>query len=189
MAWSDWLTPDETRQLLSRYPGSLDEIAIAAMEKPRYACEFARLGAWVQTYEEHMKVVEMPGVVVSPEPPEEFPRVIVRSAREQAFVTLVVAAMLEDGELAPTKDDLVGGRPYLKADYEAAGKLHASKKMTVEGIERRRELSTRRAWRIYRQFHAGAVVWDGVGLHPGRGYRWDPRELDNDPPRYRLIRA
>lgn len=61
--------------------------------------------------------------------------------------------------------------------------------MTVTGVEKR-GLSTKRAYRIYRQFQAGAVVYDtNVGLRPGPGYRWDPAELDNDPPKYKLIRA
>jgi hypothetical protein len=61
----------------------------------------------------------------------------------------------------------VGGHAYSKADYETAGKLHAKGKMTVEGIEKRSELSTRRAYRIYKQFQEGAVVYDHIGLRPG----------------------
>jgi hypothetical protein len=87
------------------------------------------------------------------------------------------------------QDDLLGGVPYMKADYEAAGKLHKAGKMTVDGIEKRRELSTKRAYRIYRQFRASAVIFDDVGLRPGPGYRWDPDYLDEDPPQYKLIRG
>jgi hypothetical protein len=96
----------------------------------------------------------------------------------------------QTGQAARGTDDLVGGRPYLKADYVAAGKLHAAGKMTVEGIMRRRDgLSTRRAHRIYKQLKREAVVYDdGVPL-PGAGYRWDPDKRDDDPPGYRLIRA
>jgi hypothetical protein len=61
--------------------------------------------------------------------------------------------------------------------------------MTVEGIKSRRELSTRRAHRIHKQFRTGAVVYDDAGLHPGPGYRWDPAYREDDPPGYRLIRA
>jgi hypothetical protein len=82
------------------------------------------------------------------------------------------------GEAIVEKDDLVGGRPYLKADYEAAGKLHVAGKMTVEGVKKRRELSTKRAYRIYRQLRADAVL--GV-LRPGHGYRWESSELEKDP--------
>jgi hypothetical protein len=86
-------------------------------------------------------------------------------------------------------DDLLGGLAYMKADYEAAGKLHKAGKMTVDGIKTRRELSTKRAYRIYRQYVANAVLYDDVGLHPGPGYRWDPAGLDHDPPQYKLIPA
>jgi len=87
------------------------------------------------------------------------------------------------------EDDLVGGLPYRKADYEAAGKLYRARKMTVEGIETRTSLSTRRAYRIYRQYEAAAVIYGDGGLRPGVGYRWDPAFRDDDAPGYRLIRG
>jgi hypothetical protein len=99
MAWSDWLTPEQTRQLLGRYPGSLDEIAIAAMGKPRFAGEFARL-ARVESYEDHRRGLEA-GIVTASWPPEKFPRLFVKSAREHAFATLVVAAMLDAEDSFP----------------------------------------------------------------------------------------
>jgi len=96
---------------------------------------------------------------------------------------------LEDG--APVvKDDLVGGWPYSRAHYDAAGKLYASERMTVEGIETRTGLSTKRAYRIYRQFKNKAVVYDErVGPRPASGYRWDPFELGKEPQGYKLIHA
>jgi hypothetical protein len=109
--------------------------------------------------------------------------------RNEARIREVVNEALGPDAAQAKADDLVRGLPYLKADYEAAGKLHKAGKMTVDGIEKRRELSTKRAHRIYRQFVADAVLFDDAGLHPGPGYRWDPIELDNDPPRYKLIRA
>jgi hypothetical protein len=99
------------------------------------------------------------------------------------------AAMRQPIEAPPATDDLLGGLPYLKADYEAAGRLHVKNKMTIQGIEKKRELRRKRAYRIYRQFKAGAVVYDDVGLRPGSGYRWDPVELDKEPPEYKLIRG
>jgi hypothetical protein len=86
-------------------------------------------------------------------------------------------------------DELVSGEPYARADYEAAGKLYAAQKMTVEGIRKRRDLSTKRAHRLHRQFNKGAVVYDNGSVRPGRGYRWDPGLLDDDPPKYKLIRG
>jgi hypothetical protein len=90
-------------------------------------------------------------------------------------------------EVTTRRDELVGGVAYAKDDYLVAGKLHKAGKMTVDGIEQRRGLSTRRAYRIYRQLRDGLVVSDGVGLRPGRGYRWDSDKLDQDPPKYRLL--
>jgi hypothetical protein len=95
---------------------------------------------------------------------------------------------LKDQSEPQQADDLVGGLPYLKADYEAAGKLHAARKMTVEGIRTRRGFSQKRAHRIYRQFDKGAVLYDEHGLRPAAGYRWDPAGREMDPPEYKLIR-
>jgi hypothetical protein len=119
-----------------------------------------------------------------------------REAQEKELFELQLAearrrhASAEQETAAGTaEDDLVGGHPYLKADYETAGKLHHRRKMTVDGIEKRRSLSTRRAYRIYRQFREGVVVYDGITVRPGSGFCWDPVELDNDPPQYKLIRC
>jgi hypothetical protein len=87
------------------------------------------------------------------------------------------------------KDDLVGGKPYAMGQYEAAGKLHEMRKMTVTGIVKH-GLSRRRAHRIYRQYKSDAVVYDARdGVRPGSGYCWDPARLAEDPPQYRLIGA
>ncbi len=83
--------------------------------------------------------------------------------------------------------DLAGGKPYSKSDYVAAGKLHARNKLTIQGIEKHASLKRTRAYRVYRQFKAGVVLFDDVGLRPGPGYRWDTLELEKDPPRYKLI--
>jgi hypothetical protein len=99
----------------------------------------------------------------------------------------VLDEMFGPDESAQTDDPLVGGNSYTKADYTAAGQLHAKDKMTIQGIEKRTTLKRKRAYRIYRQFEAGAVLYDDAGLHPGPGYRWDPFELENDPPGYKLI--
>jgi hypothetical protein len=108
-------------------------------------------------------------------------------SEHESWVRQLVDEVLGDDR--PTvRDDLVGGRPYRKADYVAAAKLHVAGKMTVTGVEQRAGLSTKRAYRIYRQLRHGAVVYDAVGLRPGPGYRWDPDELDSDPPGYKLIR-
>ena len=102
--------------------------------------------------------------------------------------------MLQADATAAEADDLVGGKPlvggepYFLADYEAAGKLHARRKMTVAGVEKR-GLSKSRAYRIYRQYVAGAVVYDKTtGVRPGPGYQWDQSVRDDDPPNYKLIR-
>jgi hypothetical protein len=181
MAWWSGLGPEVIRELHDRYPDrTLDQIGIEAMQRPGYADEFTQTGAEI-----HADGAELwPGLY----PGREFPLLVVPAKNEAAFQDLVAAVMLTDAA-PPETDDLVSGLPYLKADYEAAGKLHKAEKMTVDGIQKRRELSTKRAYRIYRQFVAGAVLYDDAGLHPGSGYRWDPRELDNEPPRYKLIRA
>lgn len=101
----------------------------------------------------------------------------------------IAGAETKRAEEPSGRDELVGGLPYKKADYEAAGKLHKAGKMTVTAIELRCKLSTKRAHRIHRQYRAEAVVYDDVGLHPGRGYMWDPAGLDQDPPGYKLIQA
>jgi hypothetical protein len=181
MPWWSGLGPEVIRDLRARYPGlSLDQIGIEAMQRPGYADEFAQTGAkihtdgadlWPTGYEER-----------------EFPLLVVPRKNEAAFGVLVVTVMLTDAA-SPEVDDFLGGLPYLKADYEAAGKLYKAGKMTVAGIRERRGLSKTRAHRIHRQFTAGVVVDDDVGLRPGPGYRWDPFELDKDPPEYKLIRA
>lgn len=94
----------------------------------------------------------------------------------------------EPGPPTGDKNDLLGGEPYSRVEYMEAGKLHAKNKMTIQGIENHTSLKQKRAYRIYRQFREGAVVYDDAGLRPGPGYRWDPFELDNDPPHYKLIR-
>ncbi len=88
---------------------------------------------------------------------------------------------------------LLGGLPYPKVEYETAGKLYRAEKlgnsrMTVAGIKKRCGLSTSRAFRVYLQYRAGAVVYDDAGLHTGPDYRWDPARLDHDPQRFKLIR-
>jgi hypothetical protein len=118
--WSDWLSPDETRQLLSRYPGSLDEIAMAAMEEARFAGEFARLGARMESYEEHRSNVDSPNVIVVPHPPAAFPRLIVRRNREEPFAKLVVAAMLT--EVAPV-EAVEGGQSKIDQASAVRGTL------------------------------------------------------------------
>jgi hypothetical protein len=45
-------------------------------------------------------------------------------------------------------DEVLGGLPYSRAHYDAAGKLYARGKMTVAGIKKRTGLSTKRAHRI-----------------------------------------
>jgi hypothetical protein len=113
----------------------------------------------------------------------------VRCPAAQQEVAAELVELAHEREPSVEQDDLVGGRPYLKADYEVAGRLHDKGKMTVEGIKTRRDLSTRRAHRLYRQFQQRAVLYDHqVGLRPGPDYRWDPRGLDSDPPTYKLIR-
>jgi hypothetical protein len=85
-------------------------------------------------------------------------------------------------------DDLVRGEPYLRADYEQAGKLHRRGLMTIGAIKKSRALKHKRAFRIYRQFKVGAVFFDDAGLHTGPGYRFDPDLLEQSPSRYKLIR-
>jgi hypothetical protein len=105
-----------------------------------------------------------------------------------SYVGERIAAEFGD-EPSTEKDDLVGGRPYSRADYEAAGKLHKARKMTVRGIEKRTGLKRLRAYRIYRQLRDEAVLYDDAGLRPGPDYRWDPDERETDPPGYKLIRG
>jgi hypothetical protein len=169
MAPGDGLTPEVIRDLVERFD-SLNAAALAAMERPKFAREFELVGA---------------RTVIGRDGQPYF--YLTWPEAEAHFWNLVVAALSE--EPPSERDDLIGGTPYLRADYEAAGKLHAKGKMTVDGIEKRRQLSTRRAYRIYRQFVVGAVLYDDqVGLRPGPGYRWDPAGRENDPPTYKLIR-
>ena len=105
-----------------------------------------------------------------------------------------VAAWAGDDEQvagAVVPDGLVAGKPYSRNEYVKAGELHAKKKMTVAAIELYNEMSRKRAHRIHQQFTAGAVIYDEnrKQLLTGPGYRWDPVELANDPPRFRLIRV
>jgi hypothetical protein len=182
MPWWDGLSPESIRKLRERYPTlSLEQVAIEAMKRPGYADEFARLDAQVVTYrgDEHWPSLDSP---------DDEPYVQLRTQNAAAFRDLVVAAMLADGGPAEM-DDLLGGLPYKKADYEVAGKLHAAGRMTVKGIATRRNLSQKRAYRIYRQLDKRAVLYDEVGLRPSPGYRWDPVGLEKDPPDYTLIRA
>jgi hypothetical protein len=114
-----------------------------------------------------------------------------REAREEFDAALRVPPQVAPNESNADPDepnDLVGGDPYAKADYEAAARLYKAGKMTVAGIAKH-DLSTRRAHRLYRQFEAGAVVVNDVGVVPGAGYRWDSAWLDHDPQRYKLIRG
>jgi hypothetical protein len=94
----------------------------------------------------------------------------------------------EEDVAGPDRDDLLGGEPYLRADYEAAGKLYRRGLMTIRAIEKARGLSHKRAFRLYRQFKAGAVVYDDAGLHTGSGYRFNPDLLMLSPAQYKLIR-
>jgi hypothetical protein len=106
---------------------------------------------------------------------------------ERYWELALAALRLSAADEPDDADELLGGHPYAKADYIAAGKLHKAGKMTVTGIERR-GLKRKRAYRIYRQFRGGAVLYDETGLRPGPGYGWDQAALDNDPPRFKLIR-
>jgi hypothetical protein len=96
---------------------------------------------------------------------------------------------LEDDTLVEN-DDLVGGWPYSRAHYDAAGKLHTRGKMTLAGVEKRTGLKRKRAYRLYRQFKHGAVAYDDRGgPRPTPGYGWDPFELRKEPRGFKLIRA
>ena len=181
MPWSSGLRPEVIRELKERHPGlTLDEIAIEAAQRSEYADEFDRLDVRPYTGSEGFRMVFLCS-------PRRIPKMAVPVENAADFRDLVVV-MLAGGSVSAEMDDLIGGNPYLKADYEEAGKLHHKNKMTIQGIEARRELKRKRAYRIYRQFKEGAVLYDEVGLRPGPGYRWDLIELDNDPPRYKLIR-
>jgi len=210
--WWAGLPSETLERLRARYPElSLDEIAIATMRLPGWELEFERLDAEVLPagparlepvilYEdeerEQLHVVD--GEVVfsyaESEPAEshfEPERSWVPSWSEAAFRELVVAAALADHGLpnvGAEKDDLVGGGPYSKVEYEAAGKLHRAGKMTVSGIVIRADLRRKRAYRLYRQFDHGAVIFDEAGLRPGPGYQWEPAARETDPPGHRLIR-
>lgn len=80
---------------------------MAAMQKRRYAREFDRLGARIQTYDDHLWKLEDPAILIA-HPPEDFPRLVVPSWSEQEFARLVVAAMLGDGNEAKRAE--TGGR-------------------------------------------------------------------------------
>jgi hypothetical protein len=166
VAWSDWLTPDETRQLLSRYPGSLDEIAMAAMAKPRFTGEFVRLGARVQTYEEHRRGVDTPWLFRVPRPPEEFPQAIVLPAREQAFATLVAAAMLEDEEDgAPAGEGSSGRDPLPVPETTKVVELRVFHRLPWGEIEKQVSLSHRKVVYINQALQHGDLGWDDAGGH------------------------
>jgi hypothetical protein len=179
MPWWSGLGPEAIRDLHARYPGlSLDQIGIEAMQRLGYADEFAQTGAKIHTDGAELN---FPFLYES----REFPMISVPARNAAAFGNLVVAVMLARDEPAAETDDLVGGEPYSKVDYIEAGKLHAKNKMTIQGIENHTSLKQKRAYRIWRQFKAGAVLYEDGVLRPGPGY---PFELDNDPPRYKLIR-
>lgn len=96
MSWSGWLSSDEIRQLRDRNPGrTLDQIAMDAMQNPWYAREFARLGAWIETWEDQQRALEVRGLIRPVYKWGVFPRLIVPEHSEQEFARLVVAAMLE----------------------------------------------------------------------------------------------
>jgi hypothetical protein len=94
-SWEDALAREDRRQLFSRQPArSLQEVAIAALDHPKYAEAFGRLGARVVTYEEaaadHGRLV---GVVQAAPLVEQFPRVEVPRARWENFVALLLLAV------------------------------------------------------------------------------------------------
>jgi hypothetical protein len=72
-----------------------------------------------------------------------------------------------------TRDELIGGRPYEEAHYVAAGNLYNREKLTVAGVQKL-GLSQRRAYKLYRQYKTGAVVYKGGEVVAGSGYEWEP---------------
>lgn len=160
------LEPAVVRDLVARF-GSLSAAAEAARKVPGFAEQFAYLDSAMRY-----------GVADD-------------GASERAWALVAAALPPDEGgdEVDAEVDDLVGGRPYFRSDYDEARKLFVKGKMTNKGIMTRTQLSDRRAYRIYRQFKNGAVVPDAERVRPGPGYCWDPDKLDNDPPLYRLIRG
>jgi hypothetical protein len=74
------------------------------------------------------------------------------------------------------RDELIGGRPYAEAQYVAAGNLYNTEKLSVAGVQKL-GLSQRRAYKLYRQYKNGAVVYKGGEVRAGPGYEWDPALL------------
>lgn len=150
-------------------PGEWSPDEIRAMQHPDLAETLERLGVRILPTAGGRTIVHVP--------PEH-----------EEYVRQRVASDTGD-EQSVTADDFLGGLPYLRDDYETAGKLNAANKMTIKGIQTRRKFSTKRAYRIYRQFRHGAVLYDDAGgLRPGPGYQWDPFAFEHDPPQYLLIR-
>jgi hypothetical protein len=112
MPWWERLDRETRRELRDRYPGrSLDdELAMDAMQDPRFAAEFAQLGAEIETYEEHEALLRarVPGLIVVSYPPEAFPRLYVPEGADKAFADLVVDALLADE--TPARTEVLAGR-------------------------------------------------------------------------------
>jgi hypothetical protein len=84
-------------------------------------------------------------------------------------------------------DDFLGGEPYTRTHYVTALKLKRAHKMTVGNVEKQCGLPRKRAYRIYRQLKADAVLLDGGDIpRPALGFMWDPVERERDG--YKLIR-
>ena len=176
MAWRTWLTPEQTRQLKSRYPGSLDEIAIRAMENPAYAGEFARLTVRVETDEEcHAPLRRHCLTEVSDihNPPERFPRLYVARDSEQEFAMLVVAALhefiagpeAEPGSRLPKRDPL----PATLVEKVLRLRCDDGKSWAAIEEELKSVLSRRKIDYVRVALKHDDLAWDrsGIGLGPG----------------------
>jgi hypothetical protein len=132
MAWWEGLGWEALQELRNRYPGlSYEQMAMEAMRHPSYADEFERLGAEIQTYEEHEKAVQAPGLIVVPYPPEDFPRPLVPKRNEQAFASLVAAALLAEETMSKPRPALPRGLKWF-----AHGKLQEAVRQFDSGKTR-----------------------------------------------------
>ncbi len=114
MPWWDGLAPETIQELRRRNPGlELEEIAVRAVRDPRWAKEFARLGATVESGDVFVFAFVgpdvQPGDIVTRPRGEHEPaeNVWVPERDAAAFRDLVVAAMLagdEDGPGPATPD-------------------------------------------------------------------------------------
>jgi hypothetical protein len=175
--WWGSLSPETIRELHGRSPGlSLDEIAIAASQRPEYAVEFDRLDVAAYTGREGYRFVFLCS-------PPRVPKMVVPVDNVEDFAALVVAVMLAPAAPAEAMAATGEGEPDLTGKPLPARAVLFALRAFAEGasireVEKDAPFSSYTlANRVWTWHRSGAVRWDVVAA-----------KLTVDP-RYKLVPA